>query len=125
MEKEKKIRDKFLINLSSRNPESIAKFSNWLDVQTNPQSSFLAMIEHSIDRFGYVDVMDHEVSKKMHTEYLYFNNDNVMTNNIQKSEMSELTVEVENNSNKDNLSTPKELNSKKTINTPKINGGAF
>lgn len=123
---EKKIREKFLINLSSRNPDSIAKFSKWLDSQTNPQSSFLALIEHSIDRFGYADVMDHEIAKKMHTEYLYFNNDNITPpNTIEKTNIVDPLDNDATNTNKDNLSTTKEPVLNSTKKAPKLNGNAF
>lgn len=122
---EKKIREKFLINLSSRNPDSIAKFSKWLDSQTNPQSSFLALIEHSIDRFGYADVMDHDIAKKMHTEYLYFNNENISPKNIQETQVLDLKEDISTNTSKDNLSTTNDLPSNKTKKAPKLNEGAF
>lgn len=70
---ELKIKEQFLINIKSRNDEKKLKFTQWLNAQSNPQNSFLSLIEHCIDRFGYVDVTDHEIAKKLHTEILYFN----------------------------------------------------
>lgn len=69
-----KLKETFLINFKSRNDEKKLKFTKWLAAQSNPQSSFLSLIEHCIDRFGYEDVTDHEIAKKLHTEILYFNN---------------------------------------------------
>lgn len=71
---EKKIRKTFPINLSSRSEEKQLKFTDWINAQSNAQNSILSLIEHSIDRFGYVDVTDHDVAKKLYTEILTFNN---------------------------------------------------
>lgn len=73
-----KIKGKFLINIESRTEEKKLKFTKWLNAQSNPQNSFLSLIEHCIDRFGYEDVMDHEVARKLYTELLYFNNKEVL-----------------------------------------------
>lgn len=81
---ELKIKEQFLINIKSRNDEKKYKFTKWLNAQSNPQNSFLSLIEHCIDRFGYEDVTDHEIAKKLHTEILYFNSQD----NIQLSEKS-------------------------------------
>ncbi|WP_368298890.1 hypothetical protein [Cytobacillus firmus] len=70
---ELKIKEQFLINIKSRNDEKKYKFTKWLNAQSNPQNSFLSLIEHCIDRFGYEDVTDHEIAKKLHTEILYYN----------------------------------------------------
>ncbi|MGM0941303.1 MAG: hypothetical protein ACQEWU_10120 [Bacillota bacterium] len=76
-ENQLKIKSKFLINIDSRTEEKKKKFTEWLAVQRNPQNSFLSLIEHCIDRFGYEDVTDHEIAKKLHTEILYFNNERI------------------------------------------------
>jgi hypothetical protein len=76
---EMKIKDKFLINIASRTDEKKIKFTKWLNAQTNPQNSFLSIIEHCIDRFGYEDVTDHDIAKRLHTEILYFNHNEVAT----------------------------------------------
>lgn len=68
---ELKIKDKFLINIQSRPDEKKEKFTKWLSAQNNPQNSFLSLVEHCIDRFGYADIMEHEISKKLHTELVY------------------------------------------------------
>jgi hypothetical protein len=95
---ELKIKEQFLINIKSRNDEKKYKFTKWLNAQSNPQNSFLSLIEHCIDRFGYEDVTDHEIAKKLHTEILYFNsNEGIQlsekttgTNLIHASESSKL-----------------------------------
>ncbi|MGG3641472.1 hypothetical protein ABES38_08840 [Bacillus gobiensis] len=77
---ELKLKGKFLINIESRTDEKKRKFTRWLQAQSNPQNSFLSLIEHCIDRFGYVDVTDHEIAKKLYTELLYFNNESIQSN---------------------------------------------
>ncbi len=67
-----KIKDRFPINLSSRSEEKRIKFTKWLNAQSNAQNSFLALVEHMVDRFGYTDITDYEVAKKLFTEKLEF-----------------------------------------------------
>lgn len=83
---ELKLKGKFLINIESRTEEKKLKFTKWLNAQSNPQNSFLSLIEHCIDRFGYVDVTDHEIAKKLHTEILYFNNNEMTQTNVEVDE---------------------------------------
>lgn len=95
---EMKIKEQFLINIKSRNDEKKYKFTKWLNAQSNPQNSFLSLIEHCIDRFGYEDVTDHEIAKKLHTEILYYNSNeeiqlpeiSTATNHINKKNSTEL-----------------------------------
>ena len=81
---EMKIKEQFLINIKSRNDEKKYKFTKWLNAQSNPQNSFLSLIEHCIDRFGYEDVTDHGIAKKLHTEIP------TATNHINKKNSTEL-----------------------------------
>ncbi|MCM3603142.1 hypothetical protein M3175_20595 [Robertmurraya korlensis] len=92
---EQKIKGKFLINIESRTDEKKIKFTKWLNAQTNPQNSFLSLIEHCIDRFGYEDVTDHEIAKRLHTEILYFNNNDVPQTNIKMVEANNLKMDNE------------------------------
>ena len=66
----KKIRESFLIKPGNRSQETKEKFSNWIEAQSNAQNSILALISHVVDRFGYVDIMDHEIAKKMYADIL-------------------------------------------------------
>lgn len=89
-----KIRESFLIKLQAKSPETKKKFSKWLDAQSNGQNSLLSLIEHSIDRFGFADIMDHEISKKMYTENLYYNNSSLNIGTpIDKNEVAVSTNE--------------------------------
>lgn len=104
---ELKVRGKFLINIESRSEEKRIKFTKWINAQNNPQSSFLSLIEHCIDRFGYADVMEHEVAKKLHTELLYFGEQDYTQLNIKNLEREDTSStrnsQVENiNTNQDN-----------------------
>jgi hypothetical protein len=67
------LKEKALLNYAARPHETKVKFSEWCNAQHNLQNSFLSLVEHMIDRFGYVDVCDHDIAKKLHTEILYFN----------------------------------------------------
>lgn len=62
------------LKLGARPHDKIVKFSKWYHAQSNAQNSFFSMVEHMIDRFGYVDICDHEIAKKLHTEMLHFSN---------------------------------------------------
>ncbi|PTY92338.1 hypothetical protein [Heyndrickxia sporothermodurans] len=99
---EMKIKEQFLINIKSRNDEKKYKFTKWLNAQSNPQNSFLSLIEHCIDRFGYEDVTDHEIAKKLHTEILYYNSNE----EIQLPEISTATNHI-NMKNSAELEPPK------------------
>ncbi|WP_121606015.1 hypothetical protein [Virgibacillus sp. Bac332] len=89
-----KVKSRYLINIDSRADEQKRKFTKWIAAQRNPQNSFLSLIEHCIDRFGYEDVTDHNIAKKLHTEILYFNNERIdqddlrskINNNYQSTE---------------------------------------
>lgn len=72
---EMKLKNSFLLNMKSRNDKQKKMFTDWINAQSNPQNSFLALINHMVDRFGYADIMDHEVSKKLYREMMYFNNE--------------------------------------------------
>jgi len=67
-----KLKTSVLLKYTSRPEEKILKFSKFYHAQSNFQNSVLSMVEHMIDRFGYVDICDHEISKKLHTEMLQF-----------------------------------------------------
>ena len=71
-DKELKIKESFLLKISSRNDAQKIKFTKWINAQSNPQSSFLSLINHMIDRFGYEDVTDHEIAKKLYSEMLHY-----------------------------------------------------
>ncbi|MCM3113595.1 hypothetical protein [Lederbergia lenta] len=107
---ELKIKSKFLINIESRTDEKKLKFTQWLSAQSNPQNSFLSLIEHCIDRFGYEDVTDHEIAKRLHTEILYFNN----IEGVQLSETVGKTPYIQNNNRASEISKKE-----KTINVRK------
>lgn len=91
---ELKIKEQFLINIKSRNDEKKLKFTKWLNAQSNPQNSFLSLIEHCIDRFGYEDVTDHEIAKRLHTEILYFNNSDIAQSNLKMEEVNNQQTET-------------------------------
>lgn len=91
--KDMKIKDKFPINLSSRSEEKRIKFTKWLNAQSNAQNSFLALVEHMVDRFGFADVTEHEIAKKLFTEKLEFENTPVQPIKVIRPQSS-----VENNS---------------------------
>lgn len=78
MTKEKKVRESYLIKPGSRSEETKQKFSAWIDAQSNAQNSILSLILHSIDRFGYEDVMEHDIARKMYLERLHFEGENVI-----------------------------------------------
>lgn len=73
-DKDLKVKESFLIKINSRNENQKITFTRWINAQNKPQDSLLAIINHMVDRFGYVDVMDHEISKKLYTEMLHFDN---------------------------------------------------
>lgn len=133
MTKEKKPPKQILVRLEGRpNMERIYK---WLEAQNNASLSTLSMINHMIDRFGYVDIMDHEVSKKLYQELLHFNaGENVSSSFVESPrEVVETTlkpsdpvIEVHNDPNKEEEKTisqplnnasdsPKEKNKHKDI----------
>ncbi|MFS0783355.1 hypothetical protein [Bacillus sp. 1P06AnD] len=61
------------INYKNRKDSQKEKIKNWLAAQSNATQSILSLIEHSIDRYGYTDVEDHEVRRKMYLEIVTFN----------------------------------------------------
>ena len=65
-----KVRKSILIKLDNRTEATQQRISNWLDQQGNATASVLSIIEHMIERFGYVDMMDHEISKILFSELL-------------------------------------------------------
>lgn len=138
---ESKLKETFLINFKSRNDEKKLKFTKWLAAQSNPQSSFLSLIEHCIDRFGYQDVTDHEIAKKLHTEILYYNNQHISEIPekkeqvvIQKSESENIHIvedEIENDSliekknNDESKKTDKEVVTQVAADKSKLDLGSF
>lgn len=72
--KEFKLKPRQSVNIESRSEEAIARFSKWVHEQNNFSSSILSLVEHCIDRFGYEDVLQHDIAKKLHKEQLYFSN---------------------------------------------------
>lgn len=66
-----KIRQQFPINLEKRNDTTKVKINKWLDAQSNYSASVISIIEHMIERFGYVDVTDREISRKLYEEILH------------------------------------------------------
>lgn len=123
-----KIKNQFLINLGSRPDDKKVKFTKWINAQSNAQNSFLALIEHMIDRFGYEDITDHEVSRKLFSERLHFNNtENIPV--IQQKTQSEQglealtspTVEVHETTHEDNS----QIRNAVTETEQEIDPGAF
>ncbi|KGX85202.1 hypothetical protein [Pontibacillus litoralis] len=96
----KKLREKFLMNISSKSEVKKEKFTRWIDAQSNAQNSIFSLIEHSIDRYGYEDITDHEIAKKLHTEMLYYNNNLIKQNEekIQTTKLNETQSKTENKS---------------------------
>ncbi|MED4057217.1 hypothetical protein ACQRXC_28890 (plasmid) [Niallia taxi] len=111
-----KLKETFLINIKSRNDEKKLKFSKWLQAQSNPQNSFLSLIEHCIDRFGYEDVTDHEIAKKLHTEILYFNNQKIS----EVTEKSEQVIKSQNETKTNHIE--EELKNNNFVNEVENNG---
>lgn len=70
-----KIKGTIYLNFKNKSEEKKKKINDWLQNQENQTNSILSLIEHAIDRFGNSDIMDHSISKKMHTELLYFSED--------------------------------------------------
>lgn len=80
VEKEDKdfvLKDQVSLKFTSRPHETKVKFSKWYAAQNNVQNSMLSIVEHMIDRFGNVDVCDHEIAKKLYTEMIHFNGNSV------------------------------------------------
>lgn len=79
------------LNFKNKSEEKKQKIYAWLQCQENQTNSILSLIEHAIDRFGYKDIMDHSISKKLYTEMLVFNEDgnafslNLINNDILKN----------------------------------------
>lgn len=78
------------LKFNSRSHDKIVKFSKWYHAQSNAQNSFFSMVEHMIDRFGYVDICDHEIAKKLHTEMLHFVNEIDHIQSIQSNTPTEV-----------------------------------
>ena len=64
------------INYKSKSEDTKVKIGEWLSNQKNQSNSILTLIEHAIDRFGNVDIMNHEVSRRLYLERLYFDENN-------------------------------------------------
>lgn len=91
-----KIRKQFPINLEKRNDVTKERINKWLDAQGNYTISVVSIIEHMIDRFGYVDVMDHDVIKQLHNE-LFLYKQNVYANSPQFNNSEHITSNSSNN----------------------------
>ncbi|MGG3879617.1 hypothetical protein [Bacillus smithii] len=70
-----KERKQLLIGLDNLNDKKKKKINQWVDAQLNYKNSILKLIEHAIYRFGYCDVTDYEIEKRLHTEMLVFSQD--------------------------------------------------
>lgn len=90
-----KIREQLLINIKSRSDEKKIKFTKWCNAQSNVQNSILSLIEHSIDRFGYADITDHEIAKKLYMEILYFNKEEGIKFNDNEKEINHQPIDDE------------------------------
>ncbi|MEK5105006.1 hypothetical protein MKX83_23995 [Cytobacillus sp. FSL M8-0252] len=107
---EKKIKETLYINFKNNKDEKKEKISEWINNQDNYTKSILSLIEHVIDRFGYVDVTDHKIAGKLHTEKLYFEGKDIVPNIQEKAIIS------------DNKPIPKELSEgKKEVLNPHEN----
>jgi len=93
--KDFKLKPRQTVNIESRSEETIARFSKWVHNQSNVSSSILSLVEHCIDRFGYVDVLEYEIAKKLYTEQLYFSDESsTYQKNIPvKNEIEESVIE--------------------------------
>ncbi len=69
---EKKIKETVYINFKSKKDEKKEKITEWLQSQDSVTNSILSLIEHAIDRFGNADIMDHDISRKLYMERLFF-----------------------------------------------------
>lgn len=119
-----KIKNSFLINLNSRSEEKKTKFTRWINAQSNAQSSILSVIEHMIDRFGYEDVMDHEVARKLYMEQLHFSNpENTNGNGLETASQQAFEAPKEKGSNK--AEPAKKEPAAKPITEMPIDGNAF
>lgn len=95
--------DQFLISIKSRPVEKKVKFTRWKNSQQNAQASFLQLVEYCIERFGYEDITDFEISKQFHEDIFLKNNNisetqrnmikSVENNNKQNDEPKVLEIE--------------------------------
>lgn len=87
------IRETFLLNFKNRKLEQKQLVNDWINAQDNVTASVLSLIQHSVDRFGFVDVLDHEISKRLFAETLMYKGDiKVESENkeVQKNEQTKL-----------------------------------
>lgn len=102
-----KVKETMYLNFKNKKEEKKKKITDWVNSQDNVTNSILSLIEHSIDRFGNRDIMDHDISRKLYMERLYFDeNDKSFT----LFPTSENAQPGQNNSISDNNEIPK-LNS--------------
>ncbi|MFE5473877.1 hypothetical protein [Bacillus safensis] len=69
---ETKIKNTIYINITKKSETKKQKIAKWCENQPNLTNSVLSLIEHAIDRFGYEDVTDHDVERKLYIERLHF-----------------------------------------------------
>ncbi|MEK6189799.1 MAG: hypothetical protein N2A99_02280 [Carnobacterium alterfunditum] len=85
-----KLKNTFLIKITNRSDEKKMKFTKWVNAQNNAQNSFMTLIEHMIDRYGYEDITDHEIARKLYKEQLHFNGEEIVPENQQKTASKEV-----------------------------------
>lgn len=79
MEENLEIKKQILIKLDKKEKAVQQRISRWLSAQTNYSLSIITLIENMIDRFGYSDITNHEVLKKLYTERMYYQNQLIPT----------------------------------------------
>lgn len=99
-----------VVKLDKKDQQTQERLSRWLEAQSNYSLSIITLIENMIDRFGYVDITNHEVLKKLYTEKLYYENDlkSPENQNIKSSNNLE-SIKVAKEENKENMKNDTEM----------------
>ncbi|MCM3405451.1 hypothetical protein [Cytobacillus oceanisediminis] len=135
-----KVKETMYLNFKNKKEEKKKKITDWVNSQDNVTNSILSLIEHSIDRFGNRDIMDHDISRKLYMERLFFDendksftlfptSDNAQPGQVNSisdnNESTETISSFEPRETKDKTEQPSQTKSEKTHLMNNINSDLF
>jgi hypothetical protein len=94
-EVELNLKAKMIINYENKSDELKDKILRWRRNQSNLTGNVLSLIEHAINTFGFVDLLDHEIQRRLYQGLLFSEGEKVRVENPQTFAQ---TNTIENNS---------------------------